>query len=145
MCSRWTHPYSKYLYPSNSINTQTCFLTPSPSDVNMESPSPTYGDAGHRESFPSQRNGPTFIHVECIDEESYVEKISNEENTKRLGGVGFPGQAVQIIATASGDKVVNRKVSDGTDGASAEEPVAKVQIQITKDGIKVISDKETTV
>ena len=159
---------SKYLCPGNQ-----CYLTPSPSDVNMESESPMssyakydYSESVNLDQMTSSKyvggslmNGPsTFIHVETVNKEAngmqslYAERISNEENSKRSAvSIGYPGQAVQIIATHKGENLVHmEKVSMDTNESApetkvAEEPVANVKIQITKDGIKVISDKETTV
>lgn len=59
----------------------------------------------------------------------------------------FPGQAVKV----QGNKAANYQppekqqapLASGDDEGEITE--TKVQIQITKDGIKVISDKETTV
>lgn len=157
---------SKYLYP-DSNNTQSFFLTPSPSDVNMGSPSPTTqvngidldnsevlcNNSELNDSFIHKpKNGPlTCVRVECIDDKlesgSHLsEKLVNEENSKR-STISYPGQAVQIISTLTGD-MIHKQVSETVDPAEnilIEEPVANVQIQITKDGIKVISDKETTV
>ncbi|PSN36792.1 hypothetical protein C0J52_24094 [Blattella germanica] len=153
------------LHPENQSS--VCLLTPSPSDVNMESPSPVsnYGKYDYSEQMSSGSkfgltNGPsTFIHVETVDKEQeemksfYAERISNEENSKRSAAMtmGYPGQAVQIIASQKGSSVVHvEKVSMETNESvpevkATEEPVASVKIQITKEGIKVISDKETTV
>ncbi|XP_063233019.1 LOW QUALITY PROTEIN: nicotinamide/nicotinic acid mononucleotide adenylyltransferase 3 [Bacillus rossius redtenbacheri] len=64
-------------------------------DVTMGSPSPTYASSG-------PRDGPAFVHVECVDE---AERAGNEANALR----SFPGQAVQILATAAGETLVARK------------------------------------
>jgi hypothetical protein len=85
-------------------------------------------------------------------ESQYAERIVNEENSKRSAvSLGYPGQAVQIKATQKGNNIIHTgKVSMDTNDTATEtkiteEPVASVKIHITKDGIKVISDKETTV
>ncbi|XP_069679323.1 nicotinamide/nicotinic acid mononucleotide adenylyltransferase 3 isoform X1 [Periplaneta americana] len=120
---------NKYLlYPESQ--SRTCFLTPSPSDVNMESPSPTsnYGKYDFNETVTVEQmtsgsrfggnpllNGPsTYIHVENIMQERneiesrYAERIGNEENSKRTTlSMGYPGQAVQIIATHKGNNIVH--------------------------------------
>jgi hypothetical protein len=137
----------------------------------MESPSPTYGKYDFIESVAVEQmtsgtrfggapllNGPSaYIHIENVEQErnemesQYAERIGNEENSKRSAiTMGYPGQAVQIIATQKGNNIVRtEKVSmdtnDTTGTKITEEPVASVKIHITKDGIKVISDKETTV
>lgn len=160
------------LYPHSQ--SQTCILTPSPTDVNMESPTPicNYGKYGFSESVTVEQmtsgtrlggssllNGPSaYIHIEKNEQERnemesrYAEKIGNEENSKRSAiTMGYPGQAVQVIATQKGSNIIHtEKVSmDKNDTATGttvtQEPVASVKIHITKDGIKVISDKETTV
>lgn len=165
----WNSKY--YLYPVSQ--SQTSILTPSPVDVNMESPSPVYNYGKcFSESVTAEEmttgtgfggatllNGPlAYVHNKSIEQEKnemesqYPERIINEENSKRSAvSMGYPGQAVQIIATQKGNNIVRtEKVSmDTNDTASGtkitEEPVASVKIHITKDGIKVISDKETTV
>jgi len=138
----------------------------------MESPSPIYNygkcfsesvtaemTSGTEFGGTTLLNGPlVYIHNKSIGqarnemESQYAERIVNEENSKRSAvNMGYPGQAVQIIATQKGNNVVHTgKVSmDANDTATetkiTEEPVASVKIHITKDGIKVISDKETTV
>lgn len=160
-----------YLYPDSQ--SQTSILTLSPSDINMESPSPihNYGKC-FSESVTVEEmtsgigfggtallNGPlAYIHNKSIEQErnemesQYAERIVNEENSKRSAvSLGYPGQAVQIKATQKGNNIIHTgKVSMDTNDTAAEtkvteEPVASVKIHITKDGIKVISDKETTV
>jgi hypothetical protein len=140
----------------------------------MESPTPicNYEKYGFSESVAVEQmtsgsrfggapllNGPSaYIHIEENEqqrdemESRYAEKIGNEENSKRSAiTMGYPGQAVQVIATQKGSNIIRtEKVSmDKNDTATVtkltEEPVASVKIHITKDGIKVISDKETTV
>jgi hypothetical protein len=139
----------------------------------MESPSPisNYGKYDFSESVTVEQmtssnrfggapllNGPSaHVHVENTEQENnemesrYAERIGNEENCRRSAiSMGYPGQAVQIIATHKGNNIVHtEKVSmdtnDTTGTKITEEPVASVKIHITKDGIKVISDKETTV
>ena len=139
----------------------------------MESPSPIYNHGKcFSESLTAEEmisgtgfggttslNGPlAYIHNKSIGqarnevESQYAERIVNEENSKRSAvSMGYPGQVVQIMATQKGNNVVHTvKVSmDANDTATetkiTEEPVASVKIHITKDGIKVISDKETTV
>jgi len=139
----------------------------------MESPSPTYNYGKcFSESVTAEEmtlgtgfggtaslNGPlAYIHNKSIGqtrnemESQYAERIVNEENSKRSAvSMGYPGQAVQIIATQKGNNVVRTgKVSmvandTATETKITEEPVASVKIHITKEGIKVISDKETTV
>jgi hypothetical protein len=166
----WNSKYN--LFPDSQP--QTCILTPSPSDVNMESLTPVcnYGKYGFSESVAVEQmtlgsrfggasllNGPSaYIHIEEREQERdevesrYAEKIGNEENSKRSAiTMGYPGQAVQVIASQKGSNIIHtEKVSmDKNDTATGtkitEEPVASVKIHITKDGIKVISDKETTV
>jgi hypothetical protein len=79
----------------------------------------------------------------------YINKINslNVPSIKRppsllIEKCAFPGQAVKVLEkrppAAEGAEI---GVPAG-DGANHE---TKVEIQITKDGIKVISDKETTV
>jgi hypothetical protein len=138
----------------------------------MESPSPVYnyGNYDFSESVIIEQmasstrfggapllNGPSACIHENIEQEKnemesrYAERIGNEENSKRSAiSMGYPGQAVQIIATQKGNNIVRtEKVSMDTNDTTGtnitEEPVANVKIHITKDGIKVISDKETTV
>lgn len=138
----------------------------------MESPSPIYNygkcfsesvtaedmTSGTGFGGTTPLNGPlAYVHNKSIGqarnevESQYAERIVNEENYKRSAvSMGYPGQAVQIIATQKGNNVRTGKVSmDANDTATetkiTEEPVASVKIHITKDGIKVISDKETTV
>ena len=116
----------------------------------MDSPSPGYDEMD---------GGIGVKLIQCCGNTSSSTEIANSENTKRSGSmiktsnsqlitntvstssantattatvIGYPGQAVQIVAAGT----ERRKVSDA-------EPI--VQIQFTKDGIKVISDKETTV
>ena len=139
----------------------------------MESPSPVYSYGKcFSESVTAEEmtsgtglggtallNGPlAYIHNKSTEQErnvmesQYAERIVNEENSKRSAvSIGYPGQAVQIIATQKGNNIVRTgKVSMDTNDTATEtkvteEPVASVKIHITKDGIKVISDKETTV
>ncbi|KAK7791543.1 hypothetical protein R5R35_008344 [Gryllus longicercus] len=116
---------NKYLLYPEYNQSQSLFLTPSPSDVNMESPSPTthaigleYGDGcNYSESYIAKpKNGPvTYIRVERVDESSLLEqdtclseKLTNEENSKR-STVTYPGQAVQIIATAAGNSKIHKQ------------------------------------
>ncbi|XP_049810057.1 nicotinamide/nicotinic acid mononucleotide adenylyltransferase 1 isoform X1 [Schistocerca nitens] len=114
---------NKYLYPE-FCGTQP-FLTPSPSDVNMDSPSPntqitalTY-DCEFQNKKNSEQNDPcvnvpvTYIRVEHIsgehieNEVHYAERLSNDENSKR-SAIGYPGQAVQIISTPTGDRIAKQ-------------------------------------
>lgn len=94
-------------------------------------------------TFGSSLIGPkislTFLNANEVDSNI----TSKEDNSKKSTMITYPGQAVQIIKTANGEKEIYNQKVRVEDGKVS--PVANVQIQITKDGIKVISDKETTV
>ncbi|KAJ9599097.1 hypothetical protein L9F63_010434, partial [Diploptera punctata] len=114
---------------SQHEHSSQCLLTPSPSDVNMESESPVssyakydYSESVNIEQMSSSKyvggplmNGPsTFINIETLDKDTndmksmFVERMSNEENSKRSAvSIGYPGQAVQIIATHKGENLVH--------------------------------------
>jgi len=102
------------------------FPTPSPNDVLMDSNSPTTNFLNEINSLkvPQGRRPP---------------------NNLMIDKCAFPGQAVKVLekrpapAAAAGKEEVGLAAGDE---ATCE---TKVEIQITKDGIKVISDKETTV
>lgn len=102
------------------------FPTPSPNDVNMDSNSPTTNFMNEINCLkvPSNKRPPNLLIEKCA----------------------FPGQAVKVQGKsgANHNHQSPEKQQAIASGDEAETET-KVEIQITKDGIKVISDKETTV
>ncbi|CAB3363361.1 Hypothetical predicted protein [Cloeon dipterum] len=105
------------LYSGNKYKYTGMFPTPSPNDVLMESTSPT-----------------TNMINELNAQRSLVVTAPRRPPNLLIEKGAFPGQAIKVTeekgVVATGDEAPHE---------------TKVQIQITKDGIKVISDKETTV
>lgn len=100
------------------------FPTPSPNDVNMDSDSPTTNFMNEINCLkvPSNKRPPNLMIEKCA----------------------FPGQAVKVEGKSGANH--NHQPPEKQQAiASGDETETKVEIQITKDGIKVISDKETTV
>jgi hypothetical protein len=99
------------------------FPTPSPNDVHMDSNSPTtnfMNEINNLKVPTSHKRPPNLMIEKCA----------------------FPGQAVKVQGKPSHNLPEKQQaLASGDEG----EKETKVEIQITKDGIKVISDKETTV
>lgn len=158
---------SKYLAPELNSN----FLTPSPSDITMESPSPTNCMIICNNTLFS-RNYDKRLSIDTVD--NVVTK------TNALNTIRHPGQAVKIITESNGDHKIVKEGTESSEVRKEEKKMLKnskscanidelhksglknsksntnlkeckscdenlIKFIFTKHGIQVISDVETIV
>lgn len=131
---------SKYLLPIKS----SVFLTPSPTEIIMESPTSTGSKC------------LSLCNNNIFTSETYEKlTIDTVDSMNKINAIKHPGQAVKIITDDSGEHTV---VKDGTEVCKYSEKKVKnkklnskcydenmIKFIFTKHGIEVISDVETIV
>lgn len=122
-------------------------MTPSPSDITMDSPSPVeiisidISEAVIKKNIHNSPKSNTLI--DSIDNDRMREKFLNviAENGNKLTGLSpkftYPGQAKQIIATETGESQIFREVGSSGTSTNIENIVNDIQenLDTTKDNI----------
>lgn len=139
---------SKYYLPIKS----TVFLTPSPTDIIMESPSPISGKClsiCNNNIFASQ----TY-------EKLTIDTVDSINKTNLTNTAKHPGQAVKIITDDTGEHTVVKEGSEvckstqkkirSFEGAQCTVKNSNcdenlIKFVFTKHGVQIISDKESIV